>query len=44
MTDIIVEIMVEVINILAVATKEVKSGRFSESMSHIFTVLGSDHL
>jgi hypothetical protein len=33
MTDTIVVIMVEVINILAIATKEVKSGRFSESMS-----------
>ena len=33
MVDMVVEIMVEVINILAIATKEVKSGRLSESMS-----------
>jgi hypothetical protein len=38
MTDMIVVIMVEVINILGIATKEVKSGRFSESMSLIFTM------
>ena len=30
MTDIIVKIMVEVLNILAVATKEIKQGRTSE--------------
>ena len=41
MTDIIVEIMVEVLNILAIATKEVKSGRLSESMSLLFTILDS---
>jgi archaellum component FlaC len=41
MTDMIVVIMVEVINILAIATKEVKSGRLSESISLIFTVLDS---
>jgi hypothetical protein len=41
MTDMIVEIMVEVINILAIATKEVKSGRLSESMSRSFTILDS---
>ena len=39
MTDMIVEIMVEVINILGIATKEVKSGRLSESMSLISTIL-----
>jgi hypothetical protein len=32
MTDIIVDIMVEVLAILAIATKEVKRGRLSESM------------
>ena len=32
MTDILVEIMVEVLTILAIATKEVKHGRLSESM------------
>ncbi len=46
MTDMIVEIMVEVINILGIATKEVKSGRLaaapvSELMSLIFTILDS---
>jgi hypothetical protein len=30
MMDMIVEIMVEVLTILAIATKEVKRGRFSE--------------
>ena len=39
MTDIIVEIMVEVLIILAIVTKEAKRGRFSESMSHRFTIL-----
>ena len=38
MTDMIVEIMVEVLAILAIATKEVKRGRFSESMSFISTL------
>jgi hypothetical protein len=41
MMDMLVEIMVEVINILGIATKEVKSGRFSESMSLIFAILDS---
>ena len=35
MSDIIVEIMVEVLTILAIATREVKRGRFSELMSCI---------
>jgi hypothetical protein len=30
MTDIIVQIMVEVLSVLALATKEIKRGRFSE--------------
>ena len=34
MTDMIIQIMVEVLNILALATKEVKCGRLSELMSH----------
>ena len=38
MTDMMVEIMVEVLTILAIATKEVKSGRFSESLSCVFTL------
>ena len=33
MTDMVIEIMVEVLTILGVATKEVKRGRFSELMS-----------
>jgi len=39
MSDIIVEIMVEVLTILAIATKEAKCGRFSKLVSCIFTVL-----
>jgi hypothetical protein len=39
MTDIIVDIMVEVLTTLAVATKEVKRGRLSESMPCRFTIL-----
>ena len=44
MTDIIVEIMVEVLTILAIATKEVKRGRFSESKSRIFMICLADTL
>ena len=40
MTDIIIEIMVEVLTILAIATKEVKRGRFSELILHRFRILG----
>ena len=32
MTDIIVDIMVEVLTVLAIATKEMKRGRLGESM------------
>ena len=39
MTDIIVEIMVEVLTILAVATKEVKRGRFSELIPRRVAIL-----
>jgi hypothetical protein len=39
MTDIIVDIVVEVLTILAIATKEVKRGRLSESMLCRFTIL-----
>jgi hypothetical protein len=42
MTDIVVEIMVEVLTILAIATKEVKRGRLSELISHRFTILDWD--
>jgi hypothetical protein len=37
MTNMIVEIMVEALTILEIATKEVKRGWFSELMSCIFT-------
>jgi hypothetical protein len=36
MKDIIIEIMVEVLTILAITTKEVQRGRLSESMSDRF--------
>jgi hypothetical protein len=36
MMDMVVEIMVEVVTILGIATKEVKRGRFSELMSRRF--------
>ena len=39
MTDMIVEIMVEVLTILAIATKEVERGPLSELISRIFTLL-----
>jgi hypothetical protein len=39
MTDIVIEIMVEVLTILGIATKEVKRGRLSELMSGRFTIL-----
>jgi hypothetical protein len=38
MTDIAVDIMVEVLTILAIATEEVKRGRLSESMQCGFTI------
>ena len=39
MTDMIVEIMVEVLTILAIATKELKRGQLGEPMSRVFTAL-----
>jgi hypothetical protein len=39
MTDIVIEIMVEVLTILGIATKEVKRGRLSELMSGRVTIL-----
>jgi hypothetical protein len=39
MTDIIIEIMVEVLTILAIATKEAKRGRSSQLISSTFTIL-----
>ena len=39
MTDIIVKIMVEVLNIFAIATKEIKQGRTSElSIIHVLRI------
>jgi hypothetical protein len=38
MTDLIVDVMVEVLVILAIATKDVKRGRFSELISCIFNL------
>ena len=38
MTNMIVEIMVEVLTILGIATKEMKRGRFSELMSCMSTL------
>ncbi len=42
MTDIIVDIMVEVLTILAIATKEVKRGRLSKSSNDVDAVLFYD--
>ena len=39
MTNMIVEIMVEILAILATVTKEAKRGRLSESKSHRFLIL-----
>jgi hypothetical protein len=39
MRDIIIEIMVEVLTILAIATKEVRRGRLSRLILHGFTIL-----
>ena len=39
MTGIIVDIMVEILTILGIMTKEMKRGRLSESMLCRFTIL-----
>ena len=39
MTNIVIEIMVEVLLILGIATKEMKRGRLSELMSRNFSIL-----
>jgi hypothetical protein len=39
MTDMIVEIMVEVLTILAIATKEAKRGLLSALILRVFTLL-----
>ena len=41
MRDIIIKIMVEILTILAIATKEVKRGRLSELTVHRFAILDS---
>jgi len=41
MINIVVEIMVEILTFLAVATKKVKSGRLSESMLRRYAILDS---
>jgi hypothetical protein len=41
MRAIIIDIMVEVLAILAIATKELKRGGLSELLSHGFTILDS---
>ena len=41
MRDIIIKIMVEVLTILGIVTREMKRGRLSELMSHIFITLDS---
>jgi hypothetical protein len=43
MTDVIVKIMIEVLSILAIATKEIKQGRSSESID-IHELLFAYHL
>ncbi len=43
MTDMIAEIMVEVLTVLAIMTKEVKRGQFSELISFMFMRLGLTH-
>jgi hypothetical protein len=39
MTEMVIEIMVEILAILAIATKEVKRGRFSELISRRLRLL-----
>jgi hypothetical protein len=41
MRDMIIDIMVEVLKILAIATKEVKRGRLSKLMLYRLTLLDS---
>ena len=39
MTDVIIQIMVEVLSIVAMVTKELKRRRFSESIAHLFVIV-----
>jgi hypothetical protein len=41
MTDIIVKILIELLSVLALATKQVEQGRFSKCAVYIYTVYGS---
>jgi hypothetical protein len=41
MTDIIVQIMVKVLSVLALATKQIKQGRFSKCFHQIYIAHGS---
>ena len=36
LTDIIVKIMIEILSVLALATKQIKEGRFSKFHHHIY--------
>ena len=42
MTDIIIQILVEVLSIVAMATKELKRGPFSESIARTFAIAELD--
>ena len=44
MTDIIVKIMVEVLNIFAISTKEIKQGRTSTSVAARYLIIFSSFL
>jgi hypothetical protein len=39
MTDVIVKIMIEILSILAIATKEIKQGRSSEYTNLVYNIL-----
>ena len=40
MMDMIIQIMVEVLSILGIATKEIKQGRMSECFAYKYGVVG----
>jgi hypothetical protein len=44
MTDVLVQIMVEILTVLGIATKEIKRGRMSELIVCISIVLNSDFM
>ena len=41
MTDVIVKIMIELLSVLALATKQIEQGRFSKCAVYMYTVCGS---